>query len=240
MNLLVEFYIWWKNKFTDAGAIGKVVFILVNLFVFALLASFPIVWSLPDPKTKQATHNWSEINQRINDWNSRLDELDLELYAELATADTANPQPYQEISKKSNDLDIDSRRLEQYKASFAGDVIGHESFGQVTFTKEYQVYLDQEKSNKDQRLQLEEKKREVARARGGLVHMPQIDSLWNERLTITAKIEAEQPLLEAAAQTEKAARRTPWGTVKLIYDLIGLGFLILIGLGIFIAVTERR
>jgi len=240
MNLLVEFYIWWKNKFKDAGAIGKIVFILVNLFVFAFLVSLPVIWSMPDPKTKHASDEWSEIYQRINEWNSRLDELDLELYAELATADTSNPQPYQEISDKLKDLEIDSQRLEQYKATFAGDVIGHESFGQVTFTKDYQVYLDQEKSNKDQRTKLEERKRDIARERGGLVHTPQIDTLWNERMTVNAKIEAEQPRLEAAAQTEKAARRTPWGTVKMIYDLIGLGFLILIGLGIFITVTERR
>jgi len=239
MYELKKFFSWWKNKFIRSGSVGKVLFILVNLFLFALLLSFPIIWSIPDPKTEHARDERSEIYLHINGWNSRLDELDLELYAELETADTTNPQPYQDVVKAFNDLENDSLRLKRLEASFEGETIGYKSGTLFKPTKKWQDYLDQVKSNKDQRTLLEEAKREIARERGGLVHSTPIDTLWNERLTITSKIESEKVLLEAAEQKVDKAEDTPWGTVKKIYNIFCVGFLILIILVIFTAITER-
>jgi len=36
------------------------------------------------------------------------------------------------------------------------------------------------------------------------------------------------------------ARNSPWSIVKMVYNLIGLDFLFIAELGVFIAVTEKR
>ena len=211
--------------------------IRINLIIISCVISFPIVLLIPDPKLDITTSKRSEIFSKIEQLNSRLDELDLQLYAALETTDTANPELYQQVASDAANLRIEFGRLDEVKASFAGKVIGHTqcSSCSIGYTKAYQTYLDQVADYQEQLRLLDERRRNISQARGGLVHNTTIEGLWNERQAITSQLETEEIKFEAANDEVEIVRRTPLTTVKTIYQLVLLGLLILGFLAIFSA-----
>jgi hypothetical protein len=238
MKIISSFFSWWIKKFRGLSNPGKAIFIFIHLLIISIVISFPVVLSIPDPLTDEASTAKNEVSARIEPLKTRLAKLDLELYTELESTDTSSLELYIQVSNTRAELAAESGRLEALKASFAGKVIGH-SMGcatcPVTYTKEYQAYLDQRSSYNERVRLLGEQRKKIAQERGSLVHTTTIDRLWSERLTLTSQLETEQSQLDAVSKAWQRAGRTPLGTVQRIYRLILLGLGILVGLGIFVA-----
>jgi len=161
----------------------------------------------------------------------KLEKLEIQLFDRLSHTDKDKPELYDEVKNQQLMLDLRQERVKHDMSTFKGKKCYPDySPGGVERsepTPAWKELLNQKEECEWEARALDERKREIARQRGGIVKDGEVVNLWEEREYLLAKIKTLDEKIEEYGKSWKGIVRSIVRLIVLVLLVIGVLILII-------------